>query len=579
MGFSSPPITIASITLLTLSVFHGGFISRADANSYELLERTKLIELNSKLLELIDDQLEQENQRIATLNQLKSYTINNLDSTRKLNETASLNDLHPIDAFVILHRSLQNLMRAEDLTDLSSSTQEFSVLQNLEDFLGHNVTGLEEHLVKRGEALLRVQKFYDLDPELLLQGRIQEHSNFTTSLTRLDGEDCFLLGRIAYDNRQFDLSVVWLKIALSYTNCSDASSIRGFACPSSSKEDASLILDYLAYASYRNNDTRNAIYYTLLWLQYDPTNDRALENLRNYDTEMSIGQVDPFDEDEEEHQPDWLTKQMTEERRLLGYEPGEDSQLRKSCLTKQVLNSNRGRCFSRLSIQTNTMYPEIRYEILNEEPEIVRVYDVISRQEIQALLRLALPHLRPSTIGKDPIGIIAKYRVALTAWLAASEHPLVKNIEQRLYHIFGFSDITGCEPLQLVKYKFGGHYGPHYDASRAIDPYSETLYPHDDNDRAATILIYLSDVDEGGSTVFPTLNLTVEPIKASAVAWFNLNHLGYTEPHSIHAACPVFIGTKWIATKWPTIRSVLPSGLCTLDPSVSRYSFAPFLIK
>ncbi len=46
--------------------------------------------------------------------------------------------------------------------------------------------------------------------------------------------------------------------------------------------------------------------------------------------------------------------------------------------------------------------------------------------------------------------------------------------------------------------------------------------------RFCTFMIYLSDVEAGGRTVFPTVELSVEPEAGSALFWFNLDSGGYT---------------------------------------------------
>ncbi len=68
--------------------------------------------------------------------------------------------------------------------------------------------------------------------------------------------------------------------------------------------------------------------------------------------------------------------------------------------------------------------------------------------------------------------------------------------------------------------------------------------------RYVTMMVYLSDVQEGGYTAFPQLRLAVKPERGMAVFWFNLNSDGTPRPDTIHGACPVLIGTKKIANKW-----------------------------
>ncbi|XP_060073648.1 prolyl 4-hydroxylase subunit alpha-1-like [Ylistrum balloti] len=111
-------------------------------------------------------------------------------------------------------------------------------------------------------------------------------------------------------------------------------------------------------------------------------------------------------------------------------------------------------------------------------------------------------------------------------------------------------DIKTSDKLQVVNYGLGGHYSRHYD-----DIYcrTETAMHHGNytrNERIATWIFYLNDVEAGGATVFPLLKIRIVPIKGSAVFWYNLMPSGETDFRSQHAACPVILGTKWITTKW-----------------------------
>ena len=67
-----------------------------------------------------------------------------------------------------------------------------------------------------------------------------------------------------------------------------------------------------------------------------------------------------------------------------------------------------------------------------------------------------------------------------------------------------------------------------------------------------TLLCYLSDVDEGGETTFPALNLTVAPKAGRALLWANT--LDATpllkDNRTRHAALPVRAGVKYAANLW-----------------------------
>ncbi|KAK7163557.1 hypothetical protein R3I93_007569 [Phoxinus phoxinus] len=95
-----------------------------------------------------------------------------------------------------------------------------------------------------------------------------------------------------------------------------------------------------------------------------------------------------------------------------------------------------------------------------------------------------------------------------------------------------------AEQLLVQNYGIGGRYEPHVDALEI------------ENDRIATFLIYMSDVEIGGATVFPKVGVTVHPKKGSAVLWYNLHRNGEKNLNTKHAGCPVLMGNKWVANKW-----------------------------
>ena len=55
----------------------------------------------------------------------------------------------------------------------------------------------------------------------------------------------------------------------------------------------------------------------------------------------------------------------------------------------------------------------------------------------------------------------------------------------------------------------------------------------------------MSDVKQGGSTVFINAMATAYPSKRAAVMWFNTFSDGSRDPATDHGACPVIMGEKW----------------------------------
>ncbi|XP_019422068.1 PREDICTED: probable prolyl 4-hydroxylase 9 isoform X2 [Lupinus angustifolius] len=82
----------------------------------------------------------------------------------------------------------------------------------------------------------------------------------------------------------------------------------------------------------------------------------------------------------------------------------------------------------------------------------------------------------------------------------------------------------------------------------------------------ASFLLYLTDVEEGGETMFPFENglnmdgsyeyedcigLKIRPRRGDGLLFYSLFPNGSTiDPTSLHGSCPVIKGEKWVATKW-----------------------------
>ena len=93
------------------------------------------------------------------------------------------------------------------------------------------------------------------------------------------------------------------------------------------------------------------------------------------------------------------------------------------------------------------------------------------------------------------------------------------------------------EDLQVLKYEVGQFYNTHHD-----------YIPHQKKrqcgPRILTFFIYLSDVDAGGGTNFPDLDITVMPKRGRALLWPSVLD---SEPSAVdnrlrHQALPVEAG-------------------------------------
>ena len=71
-----------------------------------------------------------------------------------------------------------------------------------------------------------------------------------------------------------------------------------------------------------------------------------------------------------------------------------------------------------------------------------------------------------------------------------------------------------------------------------------------------TFMVYMSDVESGGRTIFPQLGLSIKPIQGSALFWFNIGPKMHYDSRVLHLGCPVtyyylfFVNSEWILLCW-----------------------------
>jgi prolyl 4-hydroxylase len=99
--------------------------------------------------------------------------------------------------------------------------------------------------------------------------------------------------------------------------------------------------------------------------------------------------------------------------------------------------------------------------------------------------------------------------------------------------------------VQVLKYELGQKYTVHHDYG-AEDIHLAC------GPRILTFFLYLSDVEEGGETAFPSLNIAVKPKKGRALLWpSTLNdNPEAQDTRTFHEAKPVIQGTKMAANSW-----------------------------
>jgi prolyl 4-hydroxylase len=183
-----------------------------------------------------------------------------------------------------------------------------------------------------------------------------------------------------------------------------------------------------------------------------------------------------------------------------------------------------------------------------KNPNIVVFGNVLSDEECQALVAAAKPRLARSLTVETKTGgeELNADRTSYGMFFRRDETELIARIERRLAALANWP-IENGEGLQILHYRSGAEYKPHYDYFDPKEPGTPTILKRG-GQRVATIIMYLVEPEKGGGTVFPDVNMEVAPKRGNAV--FFSYDIAHPNSKSLHGGAPVIAGEKWIATKW-----------------------------
>ncbi|XP_038564325.1 prolyl 4-hydroxylase subunit alpha-2 isoform X4 [Micropterus salmoides] len=510
-----------------------------------IAQMTDLIFTEKELVQSLREYIKAEEVKLAAV---KSWA-NKLDDLTRVSTSDPEGYLaHPVNAYKLMKRL------NTEWSDLESL-----VLQNPSEGFISNMSVHrqyfpdEEDETGAAKALMRLQDTYQLDSEAFSRGKLPGmHSNALLTV-----DDCFDMGKTAYNDADYYHAVLWMQQALKQLDAGEEAVV--------SKVD---ILDYLSYSVYQMGDLPRAIELTRRLVAIDSSHQRAGGNLRYFER-LLFKQLNELNQ---AYQP------ASEEPIQLGtYSRPKDHLPEREAYEAlcrgeglQMNEVRRSRLFCRY--QDGNRNPRLLLKPIKEEdewdsPHIVRYLNMLSDEEIEKIKELAKPRLARATVRDPKTGVLttANYRVSKSAWLEGDDDPVIDRVNRRIQDITGLA-VDTAELLQVANYGVGGQYEPHYDFSRKDEP--DAFKRLGTGNRVATFLNYMSDVEAGGATVFPDFGAAIWPRKGTAVFWYNLFKSGEGDYRTRHAACPVLVGSKWVSNKWIHERGQefrRPCGLTEVD--------------
>ena len=183
------------------------------------------------------------------------------------------------------------------------------------------------------------------------------------------------------------------------------------------------------------------------------------------------------------------------------------------------------------------------------EYTVQEIPDFLTKEECDRVMKLANPKLFTSKVYTSNSDLEDKnVRISDQCWLKTSDDEFISELSRRIADITE-TDVKSQEDLQVVRYKTGGFYKPHFDAcNKETDDCTRLnrgLGP-----RFITFIIYLNDDFNGGETYFPQIDTKVTPKRGKAAIFYNVDNDGEILPKSLHGGLDVKNGEKWICNKW-----------------------------
>lgn len=193
---------------------------------------------------------------------------------------------------------------------------------------------------------------------------------------------------------------------------------------------------------------------------------------------------------------------------------------------------------------------EVELLFVLKQPQVILLGNVLSMEECDAIVaHCGTRYTRSTVTGEaDGASVVHEGRTSEMAFIQRGEAEVAERIERRLAALAHWPAECG-EPFQLQKYGSTQEYRPHFDW---LDPDSGGHQSHlaRGGQRLATFILYLSDVEQGGGTVFPGIGLEVFPKKGNALWFLNTDANHQPDRQTLHGGAPVVSGTKIIANKW-----------------------------
>ena len=190
---------------------------------------------------------------------------------------------------------------------------------------------------------------------------------------------------------------------------------------------------------------------------------------------------------------------------------------------------------------------------LSKTPEIFYIDNFITNKEIDYIINISKDKLKKANVSylQKDANNYKNYtgRTNKSYWLDKKSDPIVLKLCKRIAKEIG-CNWENFENYQVIHYGPSEEYKYHFDAydKKELEKYYH--FCNERGNRLKTVLVYMNNVEEGGSTGFKNIGKKVEAKKGRMVVFENVNKKNELYKRSLHAGLPVIKGEKWAFNLW-----------------------------
>lgn len=189
-------------------------------------------------------------------------------------------------------------------------------------------------------------------------------------------------------------------------------------------------------------------------------------------------------------------------------------------------------------------------EIHNKEPLVLTIDNFLTQDECNHMINISKNSMVRSLVSYEKQGAESSGRTSLNTWIQHNHDEITQNIGEKIASVVGIP-LENAEAYQVIYYDTNAEYRNHYDS-----------WDHDGSEktlrcmkyggaRLKTALVYLNEVEEGGSTLLNRVNVNVLPKQGKLLVFENTySGTNVKHPLSEHAGMPVIKGEKYACNLW-----------------------------